>query len=144
MQELIQIAIESPEEGNASLRYDIGDEFRGETHLRFEGNGKYVVSSTVRMGREFKEYTGEGRSKDFADLLRAMQSEGIWDTKQTKSLPGDGEPVAVIQLDVQGKHAAVRCFGTEIKDNPGFDKVQKQILGFIRDVSNNEILEIGR
>jgi hypothetical protein len=129
--------------GAFALRYDIGDDFSGETHVRLAGDGRYDVRSTATADGSERTYDGSvdpARVREVAATWSAAHVETIAHFRQRAT----DDPPARLTVEHDGAETAVKLWVSEIVHSDAFQAAQAPMLALAHDVSNGEVLELGR
>lgn len=126
------------------IYYHIGNAFAGETEFNLSGDGSYELWSTVTNNRQRREYSGQVKRADVQALVLTMLDVEFWDVTHVSSERGLDNPEVRVEVTAGGKSFPVVLWATEIDDVPAFDTVQEEILALVRQVSDGEVLEVGR
>src|SRR4051794_10706665 len=111
-----------------AIRYQIGDDFSGQTDLRLRGDGEYKLDSTVTEGRQRKTYDGQVPADRVIVVARELQSARVWEVSHVHPRPGEDDPEAIIAVEAADKRAQVVLWVSEIGECPPFAQVQAALL----------------
>ncbi len=129
--------------GAFALRYDIGDDFSGETHVRLAGDGRYDVRSTATADGRERTYSGN------VDPARAREAAATWSAAGVAAIAhfrqrATDDPPARLTVEHEGSEASVKLWVSEIARSDAFQAAQAPMLALAHEVSGGKVLELGR
>ncbi len=125
------------------LRYDIGDDFGGETHVRLAGDGAYEIRSTATVDARERSYLGSVEPARVREIATAWRDAGVPRIAHFRSRATD-DPPARLSVEHDGASATVSLWVSEVGDSEAFQTAQAPMLALAHEVSGGEIIEAGR
>ncbi len=129
--------------GNFALRYDIGDDFSGETHVRLAGDGRYDVRSTATAGGVERTYDGSVDPARVREVAATWSAAGVETIAHFRQRATD-DPPARLTVEHDGAETTVKLWVSEIAHSDAFQAAQAPMLALAHEVSGGEVLELGR
>ena len=125
------------------LRYDIGDDFSGETHVRLAGDGAYEIRSTATVDGSERSYTGSVEPARVREIAAAWRDAGVPRIAHFRGRATD-DPPARLSVDHGGASSTVSLWVSEVGDSEAFRTAQAPMLALAHEVSGGEVVEAGR
>lgn len=140
---LYRFLMDKNDSSTGRLYYHIGDDFSGETSFDLDKNGVYIIQSTATVKRKRLVIKGVLPDNQVKQLIQALYDAKTWETKHIQSKPGDDDPTAFIEVQLDTATSRVTLFVSEIAHVKPFEDAQKAILKLVKELSSNKILEEG-
>ena len=122
----------------------MGTDFLGETDARLRADGSYELWSTVTAGRRRREFSGRTDPAVVQDVVALMAREELWTVGHVNPHQADDDALAIFEVGDGQRSGRVELWVSEVASVPAFDRCQQAVLGLVRRLSNEVILENGR
>ncbi len=126
------------------INYEIGNAFRGQTHLWINEQGNFELTSNVSLNREQLSFKGTLPQPQLDTLLNSIKNTEYWSIKHTEGHPINDDVKITIQFSDGTTSYSAYAWASEMGKQDSFNSAQSIILELISLLSDGKILENGR